>query len=70
MNKSEKLVENFWKEFIDADYLERTAKLEKVFAQFVQAYEIPENKRKAFIIMVHSYFEDLIEYYENKNVRK
>lgn len=58
----------FWKDYYEADFLEKEAKLEKPVKMFDELKSIEDDKLRLHSIttMLRSYIDDLIEYMETK----
>ncbi|MDD5133307.1 MAG: hypothetical protein PHD81_01700 [Candidatus Nanoarchaeia archaeon] len=69
-------VEEFWKKYVKADYLERTKIIEKLtkgklFNLFTSNSKVPKKIRKhALALSLQSYFDDLIDYLESKKFKR
>jgi len=68
----EDLPYSFWKKYEEADLLERDKILEPIVKNFLPIIKLKEEKMKSHILTTYlrSYFDDLIDYFYSKEIKK
>lgn len=67
--KNEELPEKFWREYEEADMLEREKKLKAIVENIAKIIEIKDEKLKAHALKLSlkSYFDDILDYKNQSN---
>lgn len=68
----EDLAHKFWKNYEKADFIKRDELLKPIVKNFMPMAKIKDEKMRQHILKTYlqSYFDDLIEYFQCKKLRK